>query len=70
LTTYNGAGGFTDLYFVGSTGTAGYGTALSPQVFHIVNNADNAYVLNWRPNATGNTMRLCGLRVAYRLPVP
>jgi hypothetical protein len=34
----------------------------------VVDNSDGGYVLNWLPNVTGTTMRLCGLRVAYRLP--
>lgn len=70
VTIYDGAGGLTDLTNVLSTGTAGYGTTLSALVEHVVANADHAYVLNWRPNVTGSSMRLCGLRVAYRLPIP
>jgi hypothetical protein len=68
VTVYDGVGGFTDLTVVSSAGTAGYGTALSPFVGHVVDNASRSYVLNWRPNAAGESMRLCGLRVAYRLP--
>ncbi len=68
ITIYDGAGGFTDLTHVASTGTAGYGTALSPFVGHIVDNASHSYVLNWQPNVAGSSMQLCGLRVAYRLP--
>ena len=47
----------------------GYGTTLSTYLGHVVNTELNAYVLNWRPNQLGSAMRLCGLRVAYRLPV-
>lgn len=68
VTTYNAQGALTDLTTVTSTGTSGYGTALSPQIFHVVDNLNNAYVLNWTPGTTGSSMRLCGLRVAYRLP--
>jgi hypothetical protein len=68
VTTYDGAGGLSDLTSVASSGAAGYGTNLSGFVNHIVNNLDNAYVLNWRPYQLGSSMRLCGLRVAYRLP--
>jgi hypothetical protein len=68
ITTYNGSGGFSDIFSVSTSGASGYGTNLSSYVGHIVDNANNAYVLNWRPNATGSTMRLCGLRVAYRVP--
>jgi hypothetical protein len=66
ITTYDATGGFSDLTTVSSTGTAGYGTALSPFVNHVVNNAARAYVLNWQANQTGASMQLCGLRVAYR----
>jgi hypothetical protein len=69
ITTYDATGGFADLTTVSSTGAAGYGSALSPFVNHVVNNAARAYVLNWRPNQTGASMQLCGLRVAYRAPV-
>ncbi len=68
VTTYNGAGVTTDLISVNSTGAAGYGTALSAYVGHVVDTANNSYVLNWRANQTDSTMRLCGLRVAYRDP--
>jgi hypothetical protein len=69
VTTYNGAGSFNDLTTVNSAGNSGYGTQLSPYVGHVVDTASNSYVLNWRSNQTGSTMRLCGLRVAYRMPL-
>ena len=69
VTIYDGASGITDLTSVSSTGNTGYGTTLSAYVGHIVDNFNNSYVLNWRPNVTGNTMMLCGLRVAYRVPL-
>ncbi len=69
ITSYNAQGSTADLTHVDSTGAAGYGTTLSAYVGHIVNTENNAYVLNWRANQQGKTMRLCGLRVAYRLPV-
>jgi len=68
FTMYDGAGGFTDLTSAFSTGEAGYGTALSPLLEHIVGNVDNSYVLLWRANDLGTDTRLCGLRLAYRLP--
>lgn len=70
VTTYNGEGDYSDAAVVSSSGNSGYGTTLSAAVSHIVANDTSAYVLNWRPNATGTTMQLCGLRVAYRLPTP
>jgi hypothetical protein len=68
ITTYDGAGAFTDLTNVSSAGNSGYGTTLSPLVSHVVNNASRSYSLNWQANQTGTSMQLCGLRVAYRLP--
>ena len=68
LTRYNGAGGIVDITTVSSEGDSGYGSTLSAEMAHIVDNVNNSYVLNWRPNLNGSTMQLCGLRVAYRLP--
>ena len=68
ITVYDGAGGFTDIAWVSSEGTAGYGTRLSDFVDHIVDNQSHSYALNWQSNQEGATMRLCGLRVAYRFP--
>lgn len=68
ITTYDGQGGLSDRVGVTSTGAAGYGTALSAQIAHVVDTMNNAYVLNWIPGGQGSTIRLCGLRVAYRLP--
>lgn len=68
VTRYDDVGGLQDVTNVSSAGTAGYGTVLSAFVDHIVDSVDYSYVLNWRPNVLGSTMRLCGLRVAYRLP--
>jgi hypothetical protein len=68
ITTYNGSGGFTDLLNVDSTGNSGYGNTLSAFSGHIVDNLSNSYVLNWQANQTGGSMRLCGMRVAYRIP--
>jgi hypothetical protein len=66
---YDGAGGTTEIASVSSSGSSGYGTNLSAYVGHVVDNANGGYVLNWEPMVTGSTMSLCGLRVAYRLPV-
>ena len=69
LTTYDGAGGFEDLTSVDSAGDAGYGTTLSPYLGHVVDNSDQGYELIWVANTTGSSMRLCGMRIAYRLPI-
>jgi len=71
LSYYDGGGGLVDLPSgagMKSSGNAGWGETLSPFLDHVVDNADNAYVLNWRSGTIGNTMLLCGMRVAYRLP--
>ena len=68
VTTYNGAGATNDLVSVQSSGNSGFGYKVSAYVGHVVDTSTRAYVLNWRPNQTGASMRLCGMRVAYRLP--
>ena len=50
-----------------SSGSEGYGTRYKEQqTDHQVDNLDYAYVLRWHPHIVGSTMRVCGLRVAYR----
>ena len=68
VTRYDDTGGLEDITNVASVGTAGYGTALSDYVGHVVDNTNYSYILNWRPYVNGTSMYLCGLRVAYRLP--
>jgi len=68
ITIYNGSGSTTDLIFVTSAGSAGYGYEVSDFVDHVVDNMNYSYVLNYANSTTSNTVRLCGLRVAYRLP--
>jgi hypothetical protein len=69
LNKYDGAANTTFLTEVSSAGNTGFGTQLSPYLGHIVDNGNGSYVLGWIPNVTGTSMQLCGLRVAYRLPV-
>ncbi len=66
---YDGAGATTTIAEVASAGNGGFGTQLSPYIGHVVDNSDGAYALNWLPSVTGNSMQLCGLRVAYRRAV-
>ena len=68
VTRYDDAGGWEDVIRVNSYGDAGYGTRLSTEVLHVVDNVNYSYVLNWRPYNASSSMALCGLRVAYRLP--
>ncbi len=68
ITIYDGSGGITDLIGVLSAGSAGYGYVVSDFVDHVVDNATYAYVLQYAPGTVGSSVRLCGFRVAYRLP--
>ena len=68
VTRYDDEGGLNDVTYVTSIGTAGYGTNLSPLVSHVVDSDNYSYVLNWRSYELSSAIRLCGLRVAYRLP--
>jgi hypothetical protein len=70
ITTYNGSGAATDLVEIKSSGNSGYGYKVSDYIGHTVDTSDRAYVLNWRPNQIGSSMRLCGLRVAYKQRIP
>ena len=69
VTNYDSAGNYTDVINVASTGSGGYGTQLSAYSGHVANTASRSYVLNWSAATNGSSMRLCGLRVAYRVPV-
>ena len=69
ITSYNAQGAVNDLIGLSSSGNSGYGYQISAYLGHVVDTESHAYVLNWRANQRGSAMRLCGLRVAYRLPV-
>jgi hypothetical protein len=66
---YDANGGTTEIATVDSSGAGGYGTVLSSYINHIYDATNGGYVLNYWPKVTGTTMRLCALRVAYRLPI-
>ncbi len=69
VTAYPADGTLMDVAFAMTTGDDGsYSTALSAYSGHIVDNSDYAYVLNFHPGVFGPDMRLCGMRVAYKLP--
>lgn len=67
ITRFNGSGTVQDLIYVHSTDAAGYGSFYT-SANHLVDNQEYSYVLYWRANQTGPTMRLCGMRVFYSLP--
>ncbi|MBN1640497.1 MAG: hypothetical protein JXA09_04610 [Anaerolineae bacterium] len=68
LTRYDNAGGFYDLIMVTSSGEGTYGTTLSAYYGQTVDTYNYSYALSWNAHVTGSAMRLCGLRVAYRVP--
>jgi len=68
ITSYDGAGNLDDIITLTYSDNSGYGTKLSAYSGHIVDTYNRAYVLNWVPYQIGSSMRLCGFRVAYRLP--
>ncbi|NLB71979.1 MAG: hypothetical protein GX797_08265 [Chloroflexi bacterium] len=45
----------------------GYGSEVSSHINEVVDSQSNSYVLNWRPQVSGDSLQLCGLRVAYSL---
>ena len=70
LTWYDGGGEAGDLVSVGSVGNTGYGSSLSNYLGEVVDTAKYSYLLNWNSNQEGTSMRLCGVRIAYRVPGP
>lgn len=68
LTWYDGQGGYTDVDYVDSAGTSGYGTA---GVFtsYLVDPINQAITLVWRQNTTGSSMALCGARIRYQVTI-
>lgn len=66
IAIYDGHGGITDLAALISDDTVG--TITSPFIGHIVDNATYSYVLSYKAVQTGESLRLCGMRVAYRVP--
>ncbi len=67
ITTYDGAGGYEDLAYVEFGQDYGFRTKLSSYIGHVVNTNAKSYLINWRPNVVGDSMWVCGMRVAYRL---
>jgi hypothetical protein len=67
LTKYQPGQSSTDLVSVSSTGSGGYGTALSPLLSEIVDNSDN-YTVVFAWGTTGSTQQICGVRINYWAP--
>ncbi|MEL7625466.1 MAG: hypothetical protein AAGU15_01230 [Anaerolineaceae bacterium] len=68
ITSYNDVGGYDDIVALPYGKYFGYSTQLSSYIGEVVDTAMKSYVLNWRPLLTGNSLYVCGLRVAYKLP--
>lgn len=67
VTSYDSAGGFYDLLYLPFGHQYGYATELSPLVGAVVDTLNKSYVINWRPNLIGDSLMVCGIRVAYKL---
>ena len=68
LTRYDPGISATDLTSVTSTGSGGYGTALSPELTEIFDSGLN-YSIIVATNTTDATTQICGVRVAYYAPL-
>lgn len=67
IVRYDGEGNFDEYAVVSSSGSGGYGTNLSSYFGGTMDTLNYGYAVLWKPEANGNTLRLCGVRVAYRL---
>ncbi|KAB2962679.1 MAG: hypothetical protein F9K18_09485 [Thermoanaerobaculia bacterium] len=68
LTRYSPGQTSTDLTSVNSTGSGGYGTTLSPELFEIFDSSVN-YTITVATNTTTTSTQICGVRVAYYAPL-
>lgn len=67
VTSYNSSGGFDDVIFLSFGHYYGYRTELSAYIGAVVDTYNTNYLINWSPNIVGDTLRVCGVRVAYKL---
>jgi hypothetical protein len=58
-----------DLVNVSSTGSSGFGTAISVEKTETVDTSLYAYTLIFWPTIADNTIQFCGMRVAYYAPI-
>lgn len=71
ITSYDGAGSFTDHVLVDSTGAVGEGNLYQALTTpYTIDTAQRGFVLNWYPTVAGSTMRLCGARIFYDRGTP
>lgn len=68
LTRYDNLGDYFDLAGIHTSSSGGYFSEESDTIGDVVDNANYSYAINFRPNENSTDMRLCGIRVAYRLP--
>lgn len=68
FTVYDLYGNIVQEWSVSSSGDVGYSFSDSAVIDHTIDHSTYAYLLNWRPNATGSTLQLCGFRVFYTPP--
>ena len=66
LTSYDGAGGFTDHASVTGDPGLGFGSTVSTELNITADPEQRMYVLIWTPGAAGN--EFCGARLAYIIP--
>lgn len=69
ITTYTDAGALDDIVALPFGHTIGYNTELSAYIGDVADTINKSYVINWRPSVLGNSLQVCGMRVAYRLPL-
>ena len=67
ITTYDDAGGYEDIAYLPFGHFFGYRTELSAYIGSVVDTVNYSYLINWRPNIVGDSMYVCGIRVAYKL---
>lgn len=68
LAIYDGHGGITDVAALISEDTNTNSITVSPFIGHIVDNATYSYVLSYKAVEAGESLRLCGMKVVYRVP--
>lgn len=68
FTVYDLYGEIVQEWSVSSIGNSGNGFNDSTTINHTIDYSVYAYLLNWRPIASGSTLQLCGFRVFFTPP--